>query len=102
MTITGIRLHVHVVRGTTIRSRGITMFQDPHDEEKLCQVLKAYVGEWGPENVIIAVPRCWSGRIARDFGKVRLRFETDDLVSISVEYACVPVCHFDVKLLRAA
>ena len=24
------------------------MFQDPKDEDKLCQVLKAYVEEWGP------------------------------------------------------
>jgi hypothetical protein len=78
------------------------MFQDPYDEERLCQVLKAYTEEWGPENVIIAVPRRWDGHVSRDFGKVRLRFETDDIVSISVEYACAPVWHFEVKLSPAA
>ncbi len=36
------------------------MFKNSCDEEKLCQVLKAYVEEWGPENVIVSVPRHWS------------------------------------------
>ncbi|MBK9773449.1 MAG: hypothetical protein IPP57_21990 [Candidatus Obscuribacter sp.] len=38
----------------------MSMFTHPTDEEKLCQVLKAYVEEWGPENVIVSVPEHWS------------------------------------------
>ena len=37
----------------------MTMFQNADDENRLCQVLKAFVEEWGPENVVVSVPTHW-------------------------------------------
>src|SRR4030095_3535250 len=70
-----------------LRKVGImSMFQDPRDEEKLCQVLRAYVEEGGPENVIFSVPRHWKEYSTNTLGRVRLEFNTDNSVSIRVEY----------------
>lgn len=78
----------------------MSMFQDPKDEERLCQVLKAYVEEWGPENVVVAVPRHWKEYSANSLGKVRLEFGTDTVVSIRVEYDFVRL-NYDVQLQAA-
>jgi hypothetical protein len=75
----------------------MSMFQDPRDEEKLCQVLKAYVEEWGPENVIVSVPRHWKEYSTSNLGRVRLEFSTDCSVSIRVEYDFVRL-NYDVQL----
>lgn len=75
----------------------MSMFQDPHDEEKLCQVLKAYVEEWGPENVVVSVPMHWREYSGNTLGRVRLEFSTERSVSIRVEYECVRL-NYDVQL----
>ncbi len=75
----------------------MSMFQDPRDEEKLCQVLKAYVEEWGPENVIVSVPRHWQEYSSSNLGRVRLEFDTEASVSIRVEYDFVRL-NYDVQL----
>lgn len=76
------------------------MFKNSCDEEKLCQVLKAYVEEWGPENVIVSVPRHWSEYSTSSLGRVRLEFATRDTVSIRVEYDFVRL-NYDVQLQAA-
>ncbi len=73
------------------------MFQDPRDEEKLCQVLKAYVEEWGPESVIVCVPEQWKEYSGTSLGRVRLEFDTCNTVSIKVEYQSVRL-KYDVQL----
>jgi len=73
------------------------MFQYPNDEEKLCQDVKAYVEEWGPENVIVSVPRHWKEYSTSNLGRVRLEFATESTVSIRVEYDFVRLT-FDVQL----
>jgi hypothetical protein len=78
----------------------MSMFKNPRDEEKLCQVLKAYVEEWGPENVIVSVPQHWSDYSTSSLGRVRLEFATSDTVSIRVEYDFVRV-KYDVQLQAA-
>ncbi len=75
----------------------MSMFQDPADEEKLCQVLKAYVEEWGPENVVVSVPTHWREYSGNSLGRVRLEFSTSSTVSIRVEYECVRL-NYDVQL----
>lgn len=75
----------------------MNMFQDPRDEERLCQVLKAYVEEWGPENVIVSVPSHWQDYGSSSLGRVRLEFSTSDRVSIRVEYEKVKII-YDVQL----
>lgn len=75
----------------------MSMFQDPSDEEKLCQVLKAYVEEWGPEAVIVSVPKHWKEYGGSSLGRVRLEFSTGNTVSIRVEYESVRI-NYDVQL----
>jgi len=76
------------------------MFCDPADEETLCQVLKPYVEEWGPDAVIVSVPRAWRD-VGRDsLGKVRLEFNTVNSVSIAVEHWSGRIC-FKVELRKA-
>src|SRR3984957_18642345 len=58
-------------RKESIRGGCMSMFQDPRDEDRLCQVLKAYVEEWGPENVIVSVPEHWSEYSTSTLGRVR-------------------------------
>lgn len=67
----------------------MSMFRDPKDEQRLCQVLKAYVEEWGPENVIVSVPTLWKEYSGNTLGRVRLEFTTERSVIIRVEYQCV-------------
>lgn len=78
----------------------MSMFQDPRDEDRLCQVLKAYVEEWGPENVIVSVPRQWKEYSTNSLGRVRLEFSTEREVSIRVEYDFVRLT-YDVQLQAA-
>lgn len=75
----------------------MSMFQDPRDEEKVCQVLKAYVEEWGPEAVIVCVPKEWKEYGGTNLGRVRLEFSTCNTVSIRVEYESVRI-NYDVQL----
>ena len=35
-------------------------FMTGEQEKLLFQVVRAYVGEWGPDHVIISVPQAWS------------------------------------------
>lgn len=78
----------------------MSMFKNPTDEDRLCQVLKAYVEEWGPEHVIVSVPEHWSNYSTNTLGKVRLEFATSDIVSIKVEYDFVRL-KYDVQLQAA-
>ncbi len=64
----------------------MSIFKNPTDEDRLCHVLKAYVEEWGPQNVIVSVPNKWSDYNTDSLGLVRLEFSTSDSVSIRVEY----------------
>jgi len=62
----------------------VSIFQDPNDENRLCQVLKAYVEEWGPQNVIVLLPASWRRHAPHDLGKVRLKFIERQAISIQV------------------
>jgi hypothetical protein len=75
----------------------MSMFQDPKDEDRLCQVLKAYVEEWGPEHVVVSVPEHWSSYSGNTLGRVRLEFTTERSVCIRVEYDRVRL-HYGVQL----
>ncbi|HEY9772173.1 MAG TPA: hypothetical protein V6C81_00030 [Planktothrix sp.] len=75
------------------------MFENPQDEERLCHVLKAYVEEFGPENVIVLVPEHWKEYANSSLGRVRLGFATDNMISICVEYAPIRV-RYDVQLRK--
>ena len=73
-----------------------SIFFDPNDENRLCQVLRAYVEEWGPDRVVISVPKKWAGiRSNGHLGNVQLRYETEQSVTIHVEQidGSIPVCY---------
>jgi hypothetical protein len=78
----------------------MSMFKDPRDEERLCQILKAYVEEWGPEHVVVSVPTHWREYSASSLGRVKLEFCTTSTVSIRVEYEAVRI-NYDVQLQAA-
>jgi hypothetical protein len=64
------------------------MFRDPRDEEKICQVLKAYVEEFGPEHVVVALPKTWFNS-EYSLEPTRLEFTTDSTIDVRVEYGPV-------------
>lgn len=68
------------------------MFRDPHDEEKICQVLKAYVEEFGPEHVVVALPRAWNNP-DYSLGPTKLEFTTDGTIDVRVEYGPVQLSY---------
>jgi hypothetical protein len=56
------------------------------NETKLAQVLKAFVEEWGPEFVILKLPKSWEKYRTNGFGKVKSFFVTENSVIIEVDY----------------
>jgi len=80
------------------RGADVNLFYDPKDEERLCQVLKAYVEEWGSEYVSVSVPARWKGRAGcKTLGRVRLLFDTENAVAIKVECQCARLV-YEVQL----
>ena len=72
------------------------MFRDPRDEERICQVLKAYVEEFGPEHVVVALPKAWHNP-EYSLGPTRLEFTTRDTIDVRVEYGPVHL-NYQVEL----
>ena len=79
----------------------MSMFTNPEDEERLCQVLRTFVEEWGPENVIVAVPEEWRQYNTSSLGQVRLEFSTRSCVSVRVEYDDICRVNYNVRLHAA-
>lgn len=75
----------------------MNIFQNRNDEERLCQVLKAYVEEWGPASVIVCVPKHWDDFGITNLGGVRLEFVTENAVLIRVVEGEVQI-KFEVQL----
>lgn len=76
----------------------MSMFKHPSDEEKPCQALKALVEEWGPENVIVLVPKHWKDYGSSALGRVRMQFLTEAAVSIVVQLGEAEMCRYDCDL----
>ena len=68
------------------------MFRDPRDEEKICQVLKAYVEEFGAEHVVVALPKTWHNP-EYSLGPTRLEFTTNGTIDVRVEYGKVQLSY---------
>lgn len=77
------------------------MFQNPLDQEKICQVLKAYMEEWGTENVVVSLPRQWRQYGSENVAGVRFEFSTENRISIRAEYNENEAVRYDYDL-RAA
>ena len=70
------------------------------DEERICQILRAYVEEWGRENVVVVLPSCFERFTQGTVGGVRLEFTTENLISLRVEYEHVRLS-YDTQLTKA-
>jgi len=75
----------------------MSLFNDPRDEDKLCDVLKAFVEEWGAEHVIVSLPVPWRHFWPSTLGRIGVEFATQNSISIRVEYGFVRVI-YDVQL----
>lgn len=73
------------------------MFINPQDEERICHVLRAYVEEWGPENVTVALPTEWENP-NYSLGPTKLEFTTQSTISVRVEFDNVPRLNYQVEL----
>ncbi len=78
------------------------LFANPKEEDRLCLVLKAYVEEWGAENLIVSVPAHWSDYPMSTLGRVLLKFETDNHVVISVQINDECVLRYAAQLTEEA
>ena len=58
------------------------------DQRELCQVLRALIEEWGPESVVVGVPRQWRRpqETVLSLGQVQLEYCTECTVCFHVEY----------------
>jgi hypothetical protein len=77
----------------------IAVFKEPTDEDKICQVLKAFMEEWGTENVVVSLPRDWQqySRIENIAG-VRFEFCTEASIAIRVQCDNVVAAHYECEL----
>jgi len=75
------------------------VFKDPTDEDKICQVLKAFMEEWGTENVVVSLPKEWQqySRVENIAG-VRFEFSTEALIAIRVQCDDVVNAHYEYEL----
>jgi hypothetical protein len=62
------------------------MFRNPTDEETICHILKAYMEEWGTENVIVSLPKHWRRYGTDNVAGVRFEFSTEDTITIRAEF----------------
>ena len=54
---------------------------------ELLRVLRAFIGEWGPESIVVSVPRNWERFGPDSLGPVSLVYAGDDSIVIGVEHA---------------
>lgn len=78
------------------------LFRNPADKERLVQVFRAYVEEWGAENITLMLPRNWDSFVTEpNLGRVRVEFSTLDGISIRVTYRNVRhTCSFPFDPVR--
>ena len=79
----------------------MSMFQNPVDQDKICQVLKAFMEEWGTENVIVSLPKDWRPYGTDNVAGVRFEFDTDNMISIRAEYNNSVSVRYDYELTAA-
>jgi hypothetical protein len=77
------------------------MFQNALDQDKICQILKAYMEEWGTENVIVSLPKQWREYGSENVAGVRFEFSTSDVISIRAEYNNAVSVHYEYQLCAA-
>jgi hypothetical protein len=77
------------------------VFLNPQDEEKICSILKAFLEEWGTENIVVALPREWAAYGTENVAGVRFEFSTDNKISIRAQYDESVSAHYEYELTQA-
>jgi hypothetical protein len=77
---------------------GSKVFQNPLDEDKICGVLKAFLEEWGSENIVVALPRNWARYGTENVAGVRFEFSTENKIAIRAEYDNSVSAHYEYEL----
>jgi hypothetical protein len=77
----------------------MSLFLDPQDKERICQVLKAFVEEWGIEAVSVAAPLHWKNDHDKTFRGVRLEFATKNTIAVRVDQDGTHIS-FEVPLIE--
>ncbi|MBX9694710.1 MAG: hypothetical protein K2Z81_20150 [Cyanobacteria bacterium] len=78
---------IRITTQTTTHTCGddrMSIFQNSDDPARLCMILKTYMEEWGPENIVVFVPENWKSFSPSSLGKIRLEFDPANKVSIRV------------------
>ncbi len=76
------------------------MFQNIDDRIQLERVFRAYLTEWGAENIVVTVPDRWKERFGiSQLGKVRVGFHTRNSVSIHAELDNTPCARFEMAIV---
>jgi hypothetical protein len=75
------------------------IFHNPKDEDRLCGVLRAFVEEWGPDNVSVHVPKTWIDKNYHVWDcAVKLFYDTVNSVSIIVKRENLDLVKFEIEL----
>jgi len=75
--------------GIMIEYHDMSWFVDPEQEDSFCKVLRAYIEEWGPENLRLLVPTDWRMYGPRTIGGVGVIYSTTNSIAIQVVYGFV-------------
>lgn len=63
------------------------LFREDGDEERLCQMLKIYVEEYGKENVVVTFPKGWETTSSQHpLGVKRMEFTNKNSIDIKAEF----------------
>ena len=58
------------------------------EQLNVCRVLRAWIEEWGTQNLVLALPASWRDLCTtEDFGGLQLEFCTDCTICVHIEYS---------------
>lgn len=72
------------------------MFKTPEDEDNLCKALKAYVEEWGAENVTVKLPAAWKD--SKGLPSVITKFCTINTIELQSSFNGSPMTTYKVQI----
>lgn len=80
----------HVAERKFRKGMDKTMYHDPGDKEKIAAIFRAYIQEWGTENVIVSVPKDWEVQVGKFDSSMRVEYTTAFRISIRAEAELKP------------
>ena len=74
------------------------LFQNQDDQKQLEKVFKAYLSEWGAENIVVSIPVEWKRFSGERLGKVRIEFHAKESVAIRAELDNMPMSKYEMAV----